>query len=278
MSQSYDRSDQPNPLVSVITPSFNSSRYLRATLDSVATQTYSPIEHIIVDGGSTDDTLRIVGEFPKARLFTGSDSGMYDAINQGMRSASGEITAYLNSDDLYFSDTVERVVRYFTTHPRIDLVFGNCLYVDQDGEILFIRKYPRFKWRMYAVLDGSTMPQQSCFWRRSILERVGYFDTSFKMAGDFEFFIRAGKTAGIGKVTGRPLAQFRFHEGMQTLSRKSLNDAEISRIHSMYPVFPSWALPVTRTLATLRYKCVNVHRIGDKLRNRLLGRITTYHP
>ena len=110
------------------------------------------------------------------------------------------------------------------------------------------------------------------------MDRVGYFDEQFRMAGDFEFFIRAGKGAVVGRIGGAPLAQFRFHAGMQTLNRKALNDAEIGRIHELYPAGPAWTLPALRLFAAARYRSRNLHRVLDKLRDKLTGKKTVYRP
>ena len=266
------------PLVSIVTPTFNSAHYLRETLDSVAGQSYRPIEHIVVDGVSSDDTLRIVQEYPHVRWISEPDKGMYDAVNKGLRMASGSILAYLNGDDLYFPDTVERAVAQFAEYPEAGLVFGYCRYIDPDGQELFVRRYPEFNWALYSVLDGSTIPQQTAFWRRRVLETAGYFDATFRMAGDFEFFVRAGKNWSVRRIGGAPLAQFRFHPAMQTLNRKAINDAEVKVIHDRHPAGPSWAVPLLRVIATARYRLVNFRRVGDKLRNRLSGKEMLYRP
>ena len=266
------------PLVSIVTPTFNSASYLKQTLDSVAGQSYGPVEHIVVDGGSTDETLRIVKGYPHIRWISEPDNGMYDAVNKGLRMATGSILAYLNGDDLYFPDTVERVVARFAECPEAGLVFGYCRYIDPDGNELFVRRYPEFNWRLYSVLDGSTIPQQSTFWRRQVLETAGYFDAKFRMAGDFEFFVRAGRTWSVRRIGGAPLAQFRFHPGMQTLNRKALNDAEIRLIHERHPAAPSWAIPPLRFIATARYRFVNYRRLWDKISDRLSGKEIVYRP
>ena len=108
------------------------------------------------------------------------------------------------------------------------------------------------------------------------MDKTGYFDTTFKMAGDFEFFIRAGREFEVGKVRGLPLAQFRFHEGMQTLNRIEINAAEIKRIHALYPVGRDWLIPVLRLVARIRYMSVNGHRIADKVKDRLAGKKIRY--
>lgn len=141
-------------LVSIVTPTYNSALYLRQTVESVAKQVYQPIEHIVVDGGSSDGTLRIVQDYPHIRRISEPDTGMFDAINKGLRMARGSILAYLNGDDLYFPDTVERVVAHFEKYPEAGLVFGYCRYIDPDGKELFVRRYPEFNWRLYSVLDA----------------------------------------------------------------------------------------------------------------------------
>lgn len=267
-----------SPLVSIITPTFNSSQFLDRTLACIAGQSYPHIEHIIVDGGSTDGTLDLIKQQSRVKWISEPDNGMYDAINKGMRMATGEILAYLNSDDLYFEDTVGRVVDFFKRNPDTDLVYSDLLYIDENGDTLFVRKYPPFSWEMYAVLDGSTIPQQTAFWRKRVMEKSGYFDSTFTMAGDFEFFVRVGKNHNVRKLPGKPLAAFRFHEEMQTLNRKRINDEEIERIHRMYG-FPSSARNrLLKQIATLRYKMWNMHRMKDKAASLLSGNKPKYRP
>jgi hypothetical protein len=98
------------------------------------------------------------------------------------------------------------------------------------------------------------------------------------MAGDFEFFVRAGRRWDVRKIGGAPLAQFRFHPGMQTINRKATNDAEINRIHEIHKAGPSWSLPILRLIATVRYRAVNYRRFGDKLRDRISGKKILYRP
>jgi glycosyltransferase involved in cell wall biosynthesis len=203
---------------------------------------------------------------------------MYDAINKGMKMASGSIVAYLNADDLYFEDTIERVVTFFAAHEKTDLVYSDLLYIDENEQTLFIRKYPAFSWKFFTVLDGSTVPQQTCFWRKRVFDSKGFFDSSFRMAGDFEFIVRVGRSCMISKIPGPPLAQFRFHGAMQTLNKRGLNDKEIIRIHDMYGFPPSLRNSLLKAIATMRYRAANPHRLMDKLMARLSGKRPKYRP
>jgi glycosyltransferase involved in cell wall biosynthesis len=266
------------PLVSIVTPTFNSAPFIARLFQCIAEQSYKNIEHIIIDGGSTDGTLGILRQQSQAKWISEPDKGMYDAINKGMKMASGSILAYLNADDLYSQDTVERVVAYFGTHENVDLVFSDVRYIDENEQTLFIRKYPPYSWKFFTVLDGSTVPQQTAFWRRRVFDAVGFFDSSFRMAGDFEFFVRVGKSCSIRKVPGPPLAQFRFHGAMQTINQKALNDKEIVRIHDMYGFHSSVGNSLLKLVATLRYRANNAHRVKDKFIALVSGKKQKYRP
>ncbi len=266
------------PLVSIVTPTFNSSQFISRLFRCIETQTYKKIEHIVVDGGSTDGTIEILKQNQHVHWISEPDSGMYDAINKGMKLASGCIVAYLNSDDLYFDDTIQRVVDFFSANEQADLVFSDLRYIDENDNTLFIRKYPSFSWKHFAVLDGSTVPQQTTFWRKRVFDSAGYFDSSFRMAGDFEFFIRAGKSCKISKIAGPPLAQFRFHGAMQTLNQRLLNEKEILRIHAMYGFPESFRTSLLKFIAFTRYRIANPHRLKDKFLARLTGKEMKYRP
>jgi glycosyltransferase involved in cell wall biosynthesis len=225
------------PLVSIITPTLNSGAFLDETLRSVASQTYGLefIEHIVVDGGSTDETETIVKRYPHVRFYRKSKQGMYEAINFGLRRANGSFLAYLNSDDLYFVDTVERAVGAFERHPEADLVFGDWQIIDDKGACLYTYRFPSFSWRLFVVMDWSSIPQPTTFWRRAVHAKVGYFDGSYKMAGDFDFFVRVGRRLKIIH-TKAVMAQGRIHLASLTATRPDVNRSEVARIHATYGV------------------------------------------
>ena len=182
------------PLVSIITPVLNRVDTIGTCLASVAGQTYERIEHIVVDGGSTDGTLEYLDSYRASYPFhwiSESDNGMYDAINKGLLHARGDVLAYLNSDDLYFPWSVDVAVR--ALQPGIDLIYGDMgVLVAEQNESpssFYIQFYPKFSMAHYSFV--ATIGQPTVFWRRSLMERIGLFDVQFRLLGDCEYWLRA---------------------------------------------------------------------------------------
>lgn len=223
------------PLVSIITPVFNGQRYLEQTIQSVLGQTYDNIEYIIIDGGSTDGTLEIIKKYDSRLDYWESknDSGMYEAINKGLKFTSGDILAYLNSDDLYYPETVGIVVDYFQKHSDTELVYGNCDFIGPHGEFLYNYCYPKYKWQSYVCCNSSSLAQPTTFWRRSIHQKIGYFDILFKYTGDFDFYAKAGKCCRFSGVK-KTLSRFRLHSAaISVTSGKRIKD-ENDMVHKRY--------------------------------------------
>lgn len=212
------------PLVSIVTPTLNQGKTILETIESVATQTYPRIEHIVVDGGSTDETLAILKSFPGVRWVSEKDRGQADAINKGLRMAQGEIVAYLNSDDLLYPDAVSIAVESFLTTPEVDFLYGDGTVVDASGKPLWEWLSRPEDWRLlndyFFLWNDFTnwIMQPASFWRRALGERVGLFDESFHFAMDVEFWIRVGSSGARMLHVPRPLAKFRMAEGTKTLS------------------------------------------------------------
>jgi glycosyltransferase involved in cell wall biosynthesis len=192
---------QKMPLVSIITPSLNQSAYIEDTIRCIKDQDYSNIEHIIVDGGSTDNTLDIIRKYERTynlKWTSEPDSGMYAAINKGMRGAKGEILAYLNTDDLYLPWTVSVVVNYLSRYPEIHLVYGDLININIATKRSALWFYPEFS--LSFLLRRGTLGQPSVFFRRSVVEKVGLFDESLKLVGDCEYWIRAAERCKVSKI------------------------------------------------------------------------------
>jgi glycosyltransferase involved in cell wall biosynthesis len=183
------------PLVSIITPVLNRADSIERCLASVAKQTYRPIEHIVVDGGSSDGTLQHIQRHQPANTrfhwVSEPDDGMYHAINKGIALARGDVVAYLNSDDLYFPWSVEEAV--LGLRPAIEVVFGDLgvLHTAHDGRppTFYVQFYPEFDLRYYSFVGSIAQP--TVFWRRTLTERIGGFDTSYRLIADCDYWLRA---------------------------------------------------------------------------------------
>lgn len=223
------------PLVSIITPVLNSKRYLEQTIKSVLGQSYANIEYIIIDGGSKDGSFELIKKYDdKLDYWTSeSDSGMYDAVNKGLRIASGDILAHLNSDDLYSPETVSVAVNYFEQHADTELIYGNCDFIGPNGEFLYSYRYPEFRWKYFISMNFSSIPQPTTFWRKIVHEKAGYFDPTLKMCSDFDFYAKTGKYCRIEHVN-KTLATFRIHDASLTALHGTINKNEVGIIHKRY--------------------------------------------
>jgi glycosyltransferase involved in cell wall biosynthesis len=156
------------PLVSILTPSFNQGRFLRDCLDSVARQTYPRLEHVVMDGGSTDESLEVLaGAGQAVRWRSEPDRGQADAVNKAFEASTGEIVGWVNSDDgLFAADTVEQIVAAFAARPDVGVVYGDAALVDESG--LIVRQY-RSRWPDGALPPVSPLDQPAAFFRRSVI-------------------------------------------------------------------------------------------------------------
>lgn len=181
--------------ISIITATWNSSATLRYTMRSVLSQSYPNIEHIIVDGGSTDSTMEIVHELEpeyqgKLRYISGKDKGIYDAMNKGIAMATGDIIGILNSDDFYTSDIVLSTVASAFEDGNIDAVYGDIHYV-QDNDLQKCTRYYSSKLFHRRWMRLGFMPAHPSFYcHKEIYERYGGFNLSYKIAADFECLLR----------------------------------------------------------------------------------------
>ncbi|WP_455621156.1 glycosyltransferase family 2 protein [Parabacteroides sp.] len=181
--------------VSVITVTWNSAATLRDTLESVLAQTYPDIEHIVVDGGSTDGTMELIRAYEalyvgRLRYISEPDRGIYDAMNKGIGMASGEVVGILNSDDFYTSnDTVERLVDELVGC-GVDAVYGDVHFVDDKDLTKCVRYYSSESFRRWKMRFGFMPAHPSFYCRKEVYERFGLFSTSYKVAADFENLLR----------------------------------------------------------------------------------------
>ncbi len=203
--------------ISVVTPSLNQAAYIRTTIASVLDQNYSDLEYIVVDGGSTDGTLEILKGFGgRLRWISEPDRGQTDAINKGLRMASGDILAYLNADDLYLPGTLDRVAGYFSAHPEAGWVYGDCCLIDETGGPIGKLDAPSFDLpRM--IYRAEYVPQPTVFWRHSAAAVIGEFDVSLRYTMDYDYFVRLG-TYTPGHRLQAELACFRLQPASKTIA------------------------------------------------------------
>jgi len=181
------------PLVSILTPSFEQGRFLRDCLESVARQTHPRIEHVVVDGGSTDETLAILESAGDGvRWISERDRGQADAVNKAFELSTGTIIGWINSDDgLFATDTVERVVAAFVEHPEADVVYGDAALVDEDGRIV---RHHRSRWPRGALPLVSPLAQPAAFLRRAaVLPGEALLRTDLHRRLDYELWIRLAR-------------------------------------------------------------------------------------
>jgi glycosyltransferase involved in cell wall biosynthesis len=242
--------------ISIITPTYNCEKYLEETILSVLNQSYQNYEHVIVDGGSTDNTISIISKYPHIKLITGKDNGMYDAINKGIKAASGDIIGCLNSDDLYYSNTLEIINSFFTSHPKTIVINGDCFFMDKEGEKRYILHSPKYNRKNYISLDSSIIYFPTVFWRKELHNKVGYFDDKFKMAADFDFYARIGEYYNIDN-THRLLAKFRLHPESLTSTKRELMRKEVHEINKKYGTIDNPISQIRKTYTFLIFYLVN---------------------
>jgi glycosyltransferase involved in cell wall biosynthesis len=209
---------EPCPLVSIITPSYNQGIFIRETIESVLTQSYPYIEYIVVDGGSADDTPDILRSYGDRIIWVSEkDKGQADAVNKGLKMAKGEIIGWLNSDDTYLPEAVQKAVDYLQKRSWIDMVYGEGYYTDKDGQIT--DRYETERFDRERLAETCYICQPTAFFRRAAAERVGWLDERLQLCMDYELWIKIALT---GRIAYLPeyLATSRLYEENKTMSRK----------------------------------------------------------
>ncbi len=207
------------PSISLVTPSLNQGKFLRATIESVLSQAYPFLDYFVQDGGSTDETLSILEEYrDRVPSVSEKDAGQADAINRGLARAGGDVLAYLNSDDLLLPGALQAVGEAFAEGPELVLVYGRASLIDAGGARLGSWMTQAFDPERLA--DYCFIAQPAAFWRRQVLSEIGPFDGSLHHTMDYDYWLRIAEryTPERIRYLDRELAAARFHPGAKTVA------------------------------------------------------------
>ncbi len=206
-----------NPFISVVTPSLNQGCFIRSTIESVLGQGRNDIEHIIVDGGSTDETLDIIQNYSHLRWISEPDRGQSDALNKGIGMAEGEWIAWINADDYLFPEALNKLAAFAGNCPEAQFVFSNCTFVDGHGTVVETKRAsydPRSFFRWWRE-GGAGFGQPGSFFKKELRERFGPFDPDLHYMMDYDFWLRLSETVRFYYLD-EALAAYRLHRQAKT--------------------------------------------------------------
>lgn len=205
-------------MISIIVPSYNQGKFIGETIQSIVGQNYPNLECIVMDGGSTDETVDVLKSFgDRISWVSKKDNGQTDAINKGIAKSKGEIIAYLNSDDVYLPNTLNTIAEYFMEHPQVEWLTGDYFIIDENGKKIqsYVQWYKTFLRQTPAISTLSVanyIIQPSTFWRRSLHKKIGYFDEGLLYCMDFDFWMRAIQRSKPA-ILPNHFSLFRIHGG-----------------------------------------------------------------
>ena len=253
------------PLVSVLTPSFNQGRWLGDNLRSVAAQTYPSVEHVVMDGGSTDDSIEILRSAPPGVIWeTGPDAGQSDAINKAFERSSGDIIGWLNSDDAYFSrDVIANAVRLFEARTDVGVVYGHAALVNGSGALLHVLWAPASAQTLLRAYNFICQP--SVFFRRNAIHREFFVDPAFDYMMDLELLLHLSQRTRFGRLN-QIVAIDRHHLERKSYTRLDVgaHDYELIRQRYRVPAVASNRL-LHRTLK-VAMRLAGLSKVGEAAR------------
>jgi len=232
------------PRITIITPSYNQADFLERTIRSVLDQRYPNLEYFVIDGGSTDDSVQIIKRYADRLAWWVSqpDRGQTDAINKGLSRATGQIIAYINSDDVYLPGTLDRIARIMAHGPDTPpWVVGRCLQIDtQDQQIGSFQTSMPASLASYLMLASGMLPQPSCFWASWLFKKHGHFDVSMHYSFDYEYHCRLIANGYQPRLIDQPLAGFRMHSQSKGCSQQLAFGVERITVGKRYAHAVPW--------------------------------------
>ncbi len=209
--------------VGVVTPTLNGEEFLASTLRSIWDQQDGTIriDHVLVDGGSTDRTTEIASDYPTRVVTSTEDQGMYDAINRGMSLVRGSIVGYINADDEIAPEALSRIASAFARDPGLGWLCGRVEYIDEHGDVLGRMTPVHLSLPSYLGLGWSCIPQQTVWARRSFVDLVGTFDLAYRNCGDYDWYARALRLQH-PRIMRATLGRFRLHPAQISLDAEAM--------------------------------------------------------
>lgn len=236
---------------SIVTPNYNYGRFLKKALESVLAQADAPgapeIEHIVIDGGSTDDSVQILERWDSFVRGTAAakesrysfqyisepDNGQTDAINKGLRRATGDIVAWLNADEWYEPGALSKMVAAFERHPKTDLFYGEVRFVDETGKTIRVKRDHRFS-GFVLLWYGCYISSAATFWRRRILDAGNYLYASYKVCMDFEYWVRLWRQGYRFSFLPATIASFTWHKNNVSEVFAARRREERNKVQDLY--------------------------------------------
>lgn len=261
------------PQISIVTPSYNQRTFIEPALESVRSQHYPSIEHIVVDGASTDGTVEYLrflsgkAGWEHLRWISEPDKGQSDALNKGFRMASGNIIGWLNSDDVYRSGCFAAVVAAFEDNRRIDVLYGDTTWIDENSRIMQVRReinFSRFVMLYHRVL---CVPTASTFFSKRVFDDGNLIDIQYRYSMDLEFFLRLESLGYCFRHLPILLADFRWHSASKSSASAPKQFEERDKIVPLYsPLLGKLHPPVLNRGLLLVLRCAAAFRYcGEKL-------------
>ncbi len=222
------------PVISVIMPSYNQAAYLRDAIESILNQKRSDMECIVVDAGSTDETREVLRNYEsKIKFLSCPGLKQSEVMNQGLEAAQGDIIGFLNADDLYCNSTCDTVIRFFNDHPNVEMVYGDCCVIDQNGLNVMTNHEIAFHKASYLFL-AQFISYPTVFFRRRAFLRIGKFDTSLDHAMDYDYWLKVADSGTIMHVN-HMFARFRWHPQSKSVlyNREATRECQAIRIRHL---------------------------------------------
>ena len=248
------KKDPNYPKISIVTPSYNQGQFLERTILSVLNQNYPNLEYIIIDGGSTDGSAEIIKKYEKylAYWISEKDKGQAYAINKGFQKSTGDILAWLNSDDTYLPGIFYKIAKDFRRNSGVDLIFGNIYFINESDKIIGELRFTEFDFDT-LIYEGGNLHQTGTFWKKEIYERAGGLNSDYKFCMDYDFFCRVAK---VGKLCHMRdfFANFRMHANAKSSTISHIGYKEHKEIMRRYipKDLNKWDLKYKKFICTTR--------------------------